>query len=255
MSGADLANLANEAALLSARFNLPKVTMAMMEEAKDKIFMGPERKSRVIKEETKKMTAYHEAGHAIVGAALEYSDPVHKVTIIPRGRAGGLTFFLPEDDRDEVSRDWCLDTITQALGGRVAEQLVLKRMGTGAQQDIAAASKMARRMVMQWGMSSKLGPIAFVSFLRRPAQSPAAATAVGEGAVTVSVSTEQIHRRVYRVGGRIFSAQPPRLPPCPRQSFSRFSVSVNPAGVATTRFRRRVPARRGPPARNTAGRA
>jgi cell division protease FtsH len=161
MSGADLANLVNEAALLSARYNLPKVTMDMMEEAKDKIFMGPERKSRVIKEEAKRMHAYHEAGHAIVGAALTYSDPVHKVTIIPRGRAAGLTFFLPEDDRDEVSRDWCQDTITQALGGRVAEQLVLKRMGTGAQQDIATASKMARRMVMQWGMSSKLGPIAF----------------------------------------------------------------------------------------------
>jgi cell division protease FtsH len=161
MSGADLANLVNEAALLSARYNLTKVSMDMMEEAKDKIFMGPERRSRVIKDEAKKMHAYHEAGHAVVGAALEYSDPVHKVTIIPRGRAAGLTFFLPEDDRDEVSLLWCQDTITQALGGRVAEELVLKRMGTGAQQDIATASKMARRMVMQWGMSEELGPIAF----------------------------------------------------------------------------------------------
>jgi cell division protease FtsH len=161
MSGADLANLVNEAALLSARVNLPKVTMDMMEDAKDKIFLGPERRSRVVKDETKKLTAYHEAGHAIVGAALKYSDPVHKVTIIPRGRAGGLTFFLPEDDRDEVSKDWCLDTVTQALGGRVAEQLVLHRMGSGAQQDIQMASKLVRKMVMQWGMSEKLGPIAF----------------------------------------------------------------------------------------------
>jgi cell division protease FtsH len=161
MSGADLANLVNEAALLSARFNLQKVTMDMMEEAKDKIFLGPERRSRVVKDETKKLTAYHEAGHAIVGAALKYSDPVHKVTIIPRGRAGGLTFFLPEDDRDEVSKDWCLDTITQALGGRVAEELVLKRMGSGAQQDIQMASKLVRKMIMQWGMSEKLGPISF----------------------------------------------------------------------------------------------
>jgi len=161
MSGADLANLVNEAALLSARYSLSKVSMEMMEEAKDKIFLGPERRSRVVKDETKKLTAYHEAGHAIVGAALEYSDSVHKVTIIPRGRAGGLTFFLPEDDRDEVSRNWCLDTITQALGGRVAEELVLKRMGSGAQSDIQMASKLVRKMVMQWGMSEKLGPIAF----------------------------------------------------------------------------------------------
>jgi len=161
MSGADLANLVNEAALLAARFSLPKVTMDIMEEAKDKIFLGPERKSRVVKDEVKRLTAYHEAGHAVVGAALEYSDPVHKVTIIPRGRAGGLTFFLPEDDRTEYSKNWCLDTITQALGGRVAEELVLKRMGSGASQDIQMASKLVRRMIMQWGMSEKLGPIAF----------------------------------------------------------------------------------------------
>jgi cell division protease FtsH len=161
MSGADLANLVNEAALLAARFNLPKVTMDIMEEAKDKIFLGPERKSRVVKDEVKRLTAYHEAGHAVVGSALKYSDPVHKVTIIPRGRAGGLTFFLPEDDRTEYSKNWCLDTITQALGGRVAEELVLQRMGSGAQQDIQMVSKLVRRMIMQWGMSEKLGPIAF----------------------------------------------------------------------------------------------
>jgi cell division protease FtsH len=161
MSGADLANLVNEGALLAARYNLPKVTMEIMEEAKDKIFLGPERRSKVVKEEVKRLTAYHEAGHAVVGAALEHSDPVHKVTIIPRGRAGGLTFFLPEDDRTEYSKDWCLDTITQALGGRVAEELVLQRMGSGAQADIDMVSKLVRRMVMSWGMSETLGPIAF----------------------------------------------------------------------------------------------
>jgi cell division protease FtsH len=161
MSGADLANMVNEAALLAARYNKDKVTMEEMEEAKDKIILGPEKKSKLVKEEARRLTAFHEAGHAIVGANLKYSDPVHKVTIIPRGRAGGATYFLPEDDRTEVSKDWCLDTITQSLGGRVAEQLVLDRMGSGAQQDIEMASKLVRRMVTQWGMSESLGPISF----------------------------------------------------------------------------------------------
>jgi cell division protease FtsH len=161
MSGADLANVINEGALLAARGNLNKVTMDVLEEAKDKIYLGPERKSRVVREEVKRLTAYHEAGHAVVGAALEYSDPVHKVTIIPRGQAGGLTFFLPEDDRTEYSKNWCVDTLTQALGGRVAEELVLNRMGSGAHSDIQMVSKLVRRMVTQWGMSERLGPIAF----------------------------------------------------------------------------------------------
>jgi cell division protease FtsH len=161
MSGADLANVINEAALLAARKGMSKITMDVLEDAKDKIYLGPERKSRIVKDETKRLTAYHEAGHAVVGAALKYSDPVHKVTIIPRGAAGGLTFFLPEDDRSEYSLAWCLDTLAQALGGRVAEELVLNRMGSGASSDIQMVSKLVRRMVMQWGMSEKLGPIAF----------------------------------------------------------------------------------------------
>ena len=161
MTGADLANMVNEAALLAARYDKDKVTMEEMEEAKDKIVLGPEKKSRLVKEEARRLTAFHEAGHAIVGTNLKYSDPVHKVTIIPRGRAGGATYFLPEDDRTEVSRDWCLDTVTQSLGGRVAEQLILDRMGSGAQQDIEVASKLVRRMVTQWGMSELLGPISF----------------------------------------------------------------------------------------------
>ncbi len=161
MSGADLANMVNEAALLAARHNREKVTMDEIEDAKDKVILGPEKKSRLVKEESRRLTAYHEAGHAVVGANLKYSDPVHKVTIIPRGRAGGATYFLPEDDRTEVSKDWCLDTITQSLGGRVAEQVVLNRMGSGAQADIEMASKLVRRMVTQWGMSDSLGPISF----------------------------------------------------------------------------------------------
>jgi cell division protease FtsH len=161
MSGADLANMVNEAALLAARYGKDRVSMDEFEEAKDKILLGPEKKSKLVKEEARELTAYHEAGHAVVGANLKYSDPVYKVTIVPRGRAGGVTYFLPEDDRTEVSRDWCLDTITQSLGGRVAEQLVLKRMGSGAQSDIQMASKLVRKMVTQWGMSDKLGPISF----------------------------------------------------------------------------------------------
>ncbi|MDH3216977.1 MAG: ATP-dependent zinc metalloprotease FtsH [Candidatus Krumholzibacteria bacterium] len=161
MSGADLANMVNEAALLGARYDKDKVGMDEVEEAKDKILLGPEKKSKLVKEEARELTAYHEAGHAVVGANLKYSDPVYKVTIIPRGRAGGVTYFLPEDDRTEVSKHWCLDTITQSLGGRVAEQLVLKRMGSGAQSDIQVASKLVRKMVTQWGMSERLGPISF----------------------------------------------------------------------------------------------
>lgn len=161
MSGADLANMVNEAALLAARYDKDRVGMDEVEEAKDKMLLGPEKKSRLVKEEARELTAYHEAGHAVVGANLKYSDPVYKVTIVPRGRAGGVTYFLPEDDRTEVSRQWCIDTLTQSLGGRVAEQLILNRMGSGAQSDIQIASKLVRRMVTQWGMSDRLGPISF----------------------------------------------------------------------------------------------
>jgi cell division protease FtsH len=161
MSGADLANMVNEAALLAARYDKDRVCMDEVEEAKDKLLLGPEKKSRLVKEEARELTAFHEAGHAVVGANLKYSDPVYKVTIVPRGRTGGVTYFLPEDDRTEVSRQWCLDTITQCLGGRVAEQLILNRMGSGAQSDIQVASKLVRKMVTQWGMSDRLGPISF----------------------------------------------------------------------------------------------
>jgi cell division protease FtsH len=160
-SGADLANLVNEAALLAARRNGDKVTNFDLEEAKDKVLMGPERKSRVITEETRRMVAYHEAGHTIVAYNLEHADPVHKVTIVPRGRAGGVTYTLPENDRDEISRDECLDQVTMAMGGRVAERMIMNRLGSGAQSDIVQATKMVRRMVTRWGMSDKLGPVAY----------------------------------------------------------------------------------------------
>ncbi|MCK4538843.1 MAG: ATP-dependent zinc metalloprotease FtsH [Candidatus Krumholzibacteria bacterium] len=162
MSGADIANLVNEAALMAARLNMDKVYMDNFEEAKDKVFLGPERRSRVVKEDTRRMTAYHEAGHTIVGSFLENADQLHKVTIIQRTMAGGVTFFLPDDDRLlYMSRDYLMDSISTALGGRVAEELVLKRIGTGAQADIKQATAIARKMVTRWGMSEKLGPIAF----------------------------------------------------------------------------------------------
>ena len=162
MSGADLANLVNEAALLAARRDKDKVYMEEMEESKDKVFLGPERRSRVFKEDTRRMTAYHEAGHAVAGSFVENADPLHKVTIITRGQAGGLTSFLTDDDNYYYqSKEYLLDMITMALGGRVAEELVIGRIGSGAYGDIRNSTNIARRMVTQWGMSEKLGPIAF----------------------------------------------------------------------------------------------
>jgi len=163
MSGADIANMVNEAALLAARRDKDKVYMEEFEEAKDKVFLGPEKKSRVIKEDTRRMTAYHEAGHAVVGSYLEHGDPIHKVSIIPRGRTGGVTFFLPADDDRLLykSREYLLDLVTRSLGGRVAEELVMGRVGTGAQGDIKVATDIVHQMVTRWGMSDKLGPIAF----------------------------------------------------------------------------------------------
>jgi cell division protease FtsH len=160
-SGADIANMVNEAALLAARRDRDKVVMEDFDEAKDKVMLGPERKSRIMKEDERRMSAYHEAGHAVVGMHLEHADPLHKVSIIPRGRTGGVTSFLPTDDRMEVSREWCLDFITISLGGRAAEEIVLDRIGTGAQEDIKQASRLVRKMVMQWGMSSTMGPISY----------------------------------------------------------------------------------------------
>ncbi len=160
-SGADLENLVNEAALLAARQNKASVEMIDFESAKDKVLMGTERKSVIISENEKKTTAYHEAGHALVAKLLPGTDPVHKVTIIPRGRALGLTMQLPEDDRYTYPRDYLYNNIAILMGGRVAEELVLNRMTTGAGNDIERATELARKMVCEWGMSDKIGPLTF----------------------------------------------------------------------------------------------
>ena len=158
-SGADLANLVNEAALLAARTDQPLITADNFEQARDKILMGPERKSMFISDEQKKLTAYHEAGHVLVSTYTKGSDPIHKVTIIPRGRSLGLTAYLPLEDRYTHNKEYLLAMITYALGGRVAEDIIFHETSTGAANDIEKATDIARRMVRQWGMSETLGPI------------------------------------------------------------------------------------------------
>jgi len=160
-SGADLENLVNEAALQAARNNKNKVEMEDFEMAKDKVIMGSERKSMVISEKDKKITAYHEAGHAIVGRSLEGLDPIHKVTIIPRGMALGLTQTLPEEDQLNLSKSKATHMIAFLFGGRAAEELIFQDYTTGAGNDIERATELARRMVCEWGMSEKLGPLAY----------------------------------------------------------------------------------------------
>lgn len=160
-SGADLENLVNEAALYAAKNNQDYVNMIDFEEAKDKVLMGRERRSLLLNDKEKETTAYHEAGHALVAKLLADTDPVHKVTIIPRGRALGVTQQLPVDDRHNYSKRYLEDTLVMLLGGRVAEELILNQMTTGASNDIERATKMARSMVCQWGMSDKLGPMTF----------------------------------------------------------------------------------------------
>jgi cell division protease FtsH len=160
-SGADLANLVNEAALFAARANKRLVDMEDFERAKDKIMMGAERRSMVMPEEERKNTAYHESGHAVVAKLLPKTDPVHKVTIIPRGRALGVTMQLPTEDRYSQDRVRLLNTITVLFGGRIAEELFMNQMTTGASNDFQRATDLARRMVTQWGMSDKLGPMVY----------------------------------------------------------------------------------------------
>ncbi len=162
-SGADLANLVNEAALFAARENSKQVTMAHFEKAKDKIMMGAERRSMVMSEDEKKLTAYHEAGHAIVGRLVPDHDPVYKVSIIPRGRALGVTMFLPEEDRYSHSKQHLESQISSLFGGRIAEELIFgkEHVTTGASNDIERATELARNMVTKWGLSEKLGPLSY----------------------------------------------------------------------------------------------
>jgi len=161
MSGADLANLCNEAALMAARRNARVVEMQDFERAKDKILMGPERKSMVMPEEERRNTAYHEAGHALIGKLLPKCDPVHKVTIIPRGRALGVTMSLPEKDRYSYDKEYMLNQIAMLFGGRIAEEVFMNQMTTGASNDFERATQIARDMVMRYGMSEKLGPMVY----------------------------------------------------------------------------------------------
>ena len=160
-SGADLENLVNEAALLAARENRDEVNNELLERAKDKVMMGAERRSMIISEKEKEITAYHEAGHALVARLLPGADPIHKVTIIPRGRALGLTMQLPVDEKYTHARGYLLDRIAILFGGRVAERLVFDEITTGAGNDIERASELARKMVCEWGMSDELGPLAY----------------------------------------------------------------------------------------------
>lgn len=160
-TGADLANLVNEAALLAARRNKHEINMTELEESIERVMAGPERKSKVMSDDEKKLTAYHEGGHALVGMLLKHADPVHKVTIIPRGRAGGYTLMLPKEDRNYATRSELLDRLKVAMGGRVAEEIVLNEISTGASQDIQQASRIVRAMIMQYGMSNVLGPVAY----------------------------------------------------------------------------------------------
>jgi len=163
MSGADLENLVNEAALLAARQDKDAVSMVDFEMAKDKVFMGTERRSMVISDEEKWNTAIHEAGHALVALSIAHHDPVHKITIIPRGPALGVTFYLPKQDKLSLSRDQAEAQIASALGGRIAEEIFFGRLTTGAGSDIKQVSRIARAMVCEWGMSEKLGPLTYGS--------------------------------------------------------------------------------------------
>ncbi len=160
-SGADLANLINEAALIAARVGKEYVDLDDLEEARDKVMWGKERRSRTLDDEEKKITAYHEAGHAVLTVLSEHADPLHKVTIIPRGMSLGSTMFLPEKDRVSISRSFLLDELVISMGGRVAEELFLPDICTGARQDLAQATKLAHAMVCEWGMSEELGPRTF----------------------------------------------------------------------------------------------
>ncbi|MCH7567081.1 MAG: ATP-dependent zinc metalloprotease FtsH [Nitrospirae bacterium] len=160
-SGADLENLVNEAALWAARQDKKEVDSNDFEMAKDKVLMGAERKSMILSEEEKRVTAYHEAGHALMAKLIPGADPVHKVTIIPRGRALGITLQLPTDDRHNFTKEFLYNTLAILMGGRVAEELVLKNITTGAGNDLERATELARKMVCEWGMSEKLGPLTF----------------------------------------------------------------------------------------------
>jgi len=198
-SGADLANLVNEAALLAARRNKRRVAMQEFEDAKDKVMMGPERRSMVMTDAEKKLTAYHEAGHAIVGLNMPQHDPLHKVTIIPRGRALGVTFNLPESDRLSYSRQYCVSRLASLFGGREAEIIALgpENVTNGATSDIQQATGMARAMVMEWGMSETLGRVRYENrSYEAPAISPDTSELIDKEVRSLIEDAETTARRI-----------------------------------------------------------
>ena len=216
-SGADLANLVNEAALFSARAGKRLVTMEEFEKAKDKIMMGAERKSMVMSDKERMNTAYHEAGHAIVGRMVPDHDPVYKVSIIPRGRALGVTMFLPEEDRYSLSRQTILSQICSLYGGRIAEEITLGKDGvtTGASNDIQRATEMARNMVTKWGLSEALGPLLYSEdegevFLGRSAASQAKSFS-GDTAIAIDVEVRKIIDECYGRAEKILEDHRPQL--------------------------------------------
>ena len=216
-SGADLANLVNEAALFSARAGKRLVTMEEFEKAKDKIMMGAERKSMVMSEKERLNTAYHESGHAIVGRLVPEHDPVYKVSIIPRGRALGVTMFLPEEDRYSLSRQGIISQICSLYGGRIAEEMTLGKEGvtTGASNDIQRATEMARNMVTKWGLSEKLGPLMYSEdegevFLGRSAGSKTKSVS-GDTAVAIDTEVRSIIDGCYAKATEILKSNRPLL--------------------------------------------
>ena len=216
-SGADLANLVNEAALFSARAGKRLVTMEEFEKAKDKIMMGAERKSMVMSDKERQNTAYHESGHAIVGRMVPDHDPVYKVSIIPRGRALGVTMFLPEEDRYSLSRQTILSQICSLYGGRIAEEITLGKDGvtTGASNDIQRATEMARNMVTKWGLSEELGPLLYSEdegevFLGRSAASQSKSFS-GETAIAIDVEVRKIIDECYGRATKILEDHMPQL--------------------------------------------
>jgi cell division protease FtsH len=160
-TGADIENVVNEAALIAARFDKESIEMVDIEQAKDKVMMGTERRSLMISETEKKTSAYHEAGHALVAKLIPEADPIHKVTIIPRGRALGLTQQLPIDERHNYTKKYLLSNMSVLMGGRIAEELVFNDLSTGAGNDLERATELARKMVCDWGMSDELGPLTY----------------------------------------------------------------------------------------------
>jgi cell division protease FtsH len=203
-SGADLANLVNESALFAARRNKRTVDMQDFEDAKDKIFMGPERKSAVMREEERRNTAYHESGHAVVAKVLPKADPVHKVSIMPRGWALGVTWQLPEHDRVNMYKDKMLEEISILFGGRLAEEIFLNSSSTGASNDFERATKMARDMVTRYGMSEVLGTMVYVDPDQQSMFGPVSAKSVSEATQQkVDVEIRAILDKQYAVAKKI----------------------------------------------------